>query len=186
MVPMVSLWIPVVVATVLCFLAGSVLHMLLPIHRRDWARLPDEDAVRSALRQAGAAPGNYMLPHPAGPQAMQDPAFLAKLAEGPVGIMTLRAPGPIRMGPPLTRQFFFHLVVSGVLAYLASRTLDPGATYLAVFRVVGTAGVLGYTAAIFPSAIWYGEPRGYVLGKVTDGVVWGLLTAGAFAAFWPA
>ncbi len=85
-----------------------------------------------------------------------------------------------------TKQILFHLAVSVVIAYLASRTLSAGAAYLSVFRIVGTTAILGYTAAIFPAAIWYHEPRNYVTGKVVDGLVWGLLTAGSFAGFWPA
>ena len=40
-------------------------------------------------------------------------------------------------------------------------------------------------AAIFPEVIWYSHPGHYVIGKVIDGLVWGLLTAGSFAGFWP-
>ncbi|MEZ4457611.1 MAG: hypothetical protein R2882_13850 [Gemmatimonadales bacterium] len=44
MVALQELWLPIVVATVLTFLAGSVLHMMLPLHKKDRQRLPDEDA----------------------------------------------------------------------------------------------------------------------------------------------
>jgi hypothetical protein len=185
MVPIADLWLPIILATVLCFIAGSLLHMVMPIHKRDWSKLPNEDAVLDSLRKGGAGPGNYLFPHATSMEAMKDPAFVAKLESGPCGIMTVRVPGMIRMGPYLTKQFFFHLVVSGTLAYLASRSLAPGADYWRVFQVVGTTGMLAYVAAIFPAVIWYSEPRNYVLGKVVDGVVWGLLSAGSFAEFWP-
>jgi nucleoside recognition membrane protein YjiH len=186
MVTIGNLWLPIVVATVLCFVAGALLHMVLPLHRKDFVKLPDEDGVVEALRRSGTGAGNYMFPAPAGPEAMKDPAFLAKFERGPAGILTIRPAGKLSMGGSLTKQFLFHLVISFVIAYLASRTLNAGAEYLHVFRVTGTAAILAYVAAIFPAAIWYAEPPGYVLGKVVDGVVWGLLTAGSFGGFWPA
>lgn len=181
-----DLWVPIVLATVLTFFAGALLHMVIPIHRHDFGALPDEDGVLAALRKVGLQPGNYLFPCPASPKAMNDPAFVAKMEAGPAGIMTVRPAGRIVMGPPLAKQALFHLVVSFVVAYVASRTLGAGEAYLKVFQVVGTVALLGYIAALFPAAIWYREPRAYVTSHVVDGVVWGLLTAGSFAGFWPA
>lgn len=186
MVTLGDLWLAIALATVLTFVGGAILHMVLPLHRSDFTKLPDEDGVMEAIGRSGAGPGNYMFPAPvAGMESMKDPVYLAKMDKGPVGIMTLGPPGRIVMGPYLLKQFVFHLVVSFVIAYVASRTLSAGVEYLQVFRVVGTVAILAYTAAIFPAAIWYREPRNYVLGKVVDGIVWGLLTAGSFAGFWP-
>lgn len=181
-----ALWLPAVIATVLCFLGGAVLHMMLPLHRKDFVGLPDEEGVVGALRASGVKPGNYMFPAPPSMDAFKDPAFVAKLEAGPKGVMTIMPPGRFVMGPYLTKQFIFHLIVSFSLAYLAALSLDAGAAYMQVFRLVGTAAFLTYTAAIFPSVIWYHEPGNVVLGKVIDGAVWGLLTAGSFAGFWPA
>lgn len=184
MVPLADLWLPILIATLLAFISGSILHMAVPLHRNDWKKLDDEEGVMAALRRAGAVAGNYMVPA-ADPQRMKDPAFLQKLAEGPAGVITIRPPGPISMGPLLLRQLVFHLIVSIVVAYLLSRTLGVGTEYLQVFRVGGTAALLAYIAAIFPEVIWYSHPGHYVIGKVIDGLVWGLLTAGSFAGFWP-
>lgn len=181
-----SLWLPAIIATVICFLGGSVLHMMLPLHRKDFGGLPEEDGVLEALRKSGAGPGNYMFPHAPDGQAFKDPAFTAKWESGPCGIMTLWKPGRFTMGPNLTKQFVFHLLVSFSLAYLAALVLTAGMDYMRVFRFMGTAAFLTYVAAIFPAAIWYREPTNVVMGKVLDGAVWGLLTAGSFAGFWPA
>lgn len=185
MIPIVSFWLPILLATVLCFLAGALLHMAIPVHKGDWRGLPGEDGILAAMRTAGVTAGNYMFPHPPSMQAMTEPGFVAKLEQGPVGIMTVRAPGKIAMGPPLLKQAVFHLIVSVFVAYLASRTLAADVTYLHAFQVVGTTALLAYVAGIFPEVIWYQHPRNYVWAKVVDGVVWGLLTAGAFAGFWP-
>jgi hypothetical protein len=82
-------------------------------------------------------------------------------------------------------SFVFYLVVSFVVAYLASRTLAAGAEYLAVFRVVGTTAWLAYAFAIVPDSIWFGRPWNSTLKGFLDGLLYALLTAGAFAWLWP-
>ena len=72
-----------------------------------------------------------------------------------------------------------------MVAYAVSRTMGPGAEYLRVFQVAATVTILAYFAGTVPEAIWYFQPRHYVVGRFIDGVVWGLLTAGAMAGFWP-
>lgn len=180
MIPIAQYWLPIVVATVLCFIAGSILHMAIPLHRKDWRPLPDEDNVLAALKKAGVTPGNYMFPAMGDMSKLKDPVFLQRLRDNPGGVMTVRPSGGIEMGPYLTKQFIFHLVISAFVAYLASRTLPAGSEYLKIFRITGTVAILSYTAAVFPEAIWYHHPRNYTLAKVVDGIVWGLLTAGAF------
>lgn len=185
LIPIHEFWIPILLATVLTFIAGSLLHMVVPIHKRDWGTLPDEDALLAAMRKAGVQPGNYMFPHPPSMQAMNEPGFVKKMEEGPCGTMTVRGAGRIAMGPYLLRQFVWHLLVSAVIAYVVGIVLGHDVAYLHAFRVVCTVAILAYVAAIFPEAIWYSHPGNYVRGKVIDGVVWGLLTAGCFAGFWP-
>lgn len=53
MVPISSLLIPILLAAVLVFLASFLPHMVLPHHRTDFAKLPKEDEVRSALPPGG-------------------------------------------------------------------------------------------------------------------------------------
>jgi hypothetical protein len=184
-IPIMDFWVPILLATVLSFVAGAILHMALPLHKGEWKKLPDEDGVIAALRKAGVAPGMYMYPHMSTPDIMKDPTFKAKLEQGPCGTMTVRPAGPINMGPYLTKQFVYHLLMSVFVAYLAGRTLGHDVAYLRAFQVVGATATIGYVGALFPEAIWYHQSRQYVVAKTVDGVVWGLLTAGAFAGFWP-
>ena len=46
MTPLASLWLPIVLSTVFVFLASSIVHMVMPWHKGDFAKLPDEDAFR--------------------------------------------------------------------------------------------------------------------------------------------
>lgn len=182
MVGLSMLWIPIVVSAVLVFVASSILHMVLPYHRSDYRKLPNEDAAAAALR--GTAPGMYILPY-CTHQEMKSPAVQEKFKSGPVGTVLLRPPGPIQMGKFLGLWFGFCLIVGFFTAYLAGRTLAPGVHYLVVFRVVGTAAFMAYGLSNLANGIWKGEPWGVVAKEVVDGLIYGLLTAGTFGWLWP-
>jgi hypothetical protein len=184
MVSLASLWMPILVSTVLVFIASSLVWMVLPHHKGDVKGLPDEAATLEVLARQSLAPGLYTLPH-APREKMSDPAFQEKLAKGPAGMLTIWRPGPINMGRSLGQWAAYVFVVSIFVAYVAGRTLGPGAHYLGVFRVAGTVAILAYSAAIVPSAIWWGRPWKVTWKEVADGVVYGLLTAGSFGWLWP-
>jgi len=57
MVSLANLWLPVLLSAVIVFFASSIIHMVLPYHRSDYKKLPDEDNVRAALRAAGLGRG---------------------------------------------------------------------------------------------------------------------------------
>lgn len=180
-----ALWLPIVLSAVLVFVVSSVIHMVLKYHNRDYARLPNEDAVRAALRAGNPEPRQYVIPYAAEMKEMESPEMRQKYTEGPVGVLNLRGPGVPKMGPLLLQWFLFALGVSFFVAYLAANTLEPGAEYLDVFRVVGVAGFLAYAAGQVPAAIWMGKPWPVAWKEVFDGLIYGLVTAGTFGWLWP-
>jgi hypothetical protein len=180
-----ALWLPIVLSALLVFVVSAIIHMVLKYHHRDYTPLPNEDAVRAALRAGNPAPRQYVIPYCPDPKEMQSPAMQQKFIEGPVGVLHLRRPGPPTMGPMLLQWFLFILVVSFFIAYLAAHTLAPGAPYLQVFRVVGAVGFLAYGAGVIPAAIWMGKPWTVAWKEVFDGLVYGLVTAGTFGWLWP-
>src|SRR5437763_1907033 len=63
MVSITALWLPILLSAVIVFVASSILHMVLPFHKSDYRRLPDEDKVTDALRSTGVTPGRvYVFP----------------------------------------------------------------------------------------------------------------------------
>ena len=50
MVEISSLWLPVLLAAVIVFVASSIIHMVLGYHRTDFGKVADEDGVMAALR----------------------------------------------------------------------------------------------------------------------------------------
>lgn len=187
MVGIFALWLPIVLAAVLVFVASSVIHMFLGYHKGDYRKPPNEDALMDALRSAGVPPGDYMFPCAEGdPAIMKSEEFKAKVAKGPVGIMTIMPPNAMgAMGPQLTQWFVYCLVVSLFTAYVGELALDAGAGYMAVFRVTGTAAFGFYALAAWPHSIWYKLAWGTTLKGTFDAFVYGMLTAGVFGWLWP-
>jgi hypothetical protein len=184
MVPLTALWLPILLSAVIVFIASSILHMVLPYHRHDYRQLPEEDRLRAAIREAGVKRGTYAFPFST-PKEMNSPAMVEKYNQGPVGTMTIIPNGPPAMPKYLAMWFVFCLVISYFVAYLTGRTVAPGADYLAVFRVAGTAGFLAYGLANLRNSIWKGEPWSMTIKEVVDGLIYGLLTAGTFGWLWP-
>jgi hypothetical protein len=185
MVPISSLWLPILLSAVLVFIASSIIHMVLPYHRSDYRKVPAEDEVMEALRKFNIPPGDYVVPCPDGPAGMSKPEFLAKREKGPILIMTLLRGGKINMGPQLFQWFLFSVVVSLVAAYIAGRALGPGADYLKVFRFAGVAAFAGYALGYWPNSIWYKRAWSTTIKVTFDGLVYAMLTAGSFGWLWP-
>ncbi len=184
MVAIHTLWIPILLSAVIVFVASSIIHMVLPYHRSDYKKLPDEDKVLAALRSAGVSRGVYMFPH-CTHKDMKSPELAEKQKQGPVGAMTIFQSGPPNMGKYLATWFVYCVVVGIFTAYLTGRTLPPGTVYLAVFRVAGTVSFMAYGVGQIVNGIWMGQPRSTVFKHVFDGLVYSLLLAGTFGWLWP-
>ena len=186
MVPLQSLWMPIVVSAVFVFIASSIIHMMLTYHRGDYRKLPEEATVQDALRRFGISPGDYMMPSPAGPKDLRSPAFVEKLTKGPVMFMTVLPNGRASMGSSLALWFLFCIVVSVFSAYITGRALPPGSSYLDVFRFAGCTAFMGYALALWQNTIWYKRAWTTTFKSTVDGLVYGMLTAGVFGWLWPA
>ena len=185
MVHILALWLPILLSAVLVFLASSVIHMLTPWHRSDYAKLPEEDKFRDAVRPLGIAPGDYMVPRPSSTAEMRSPEFKEKFAKGPVMMFTMMQNKTMGMGKNLVLWFLYVIVVGIFSAYIAGRALPPGAQYLQVFRFAGATAFLTYAGALWPMSIWYQRSWSLTFKATVDGLIYALLTAGVFGWLWP-
>jgi len=186
MVPIMSLWLPILLSAVIVFVASSIIHMVLPFHRGDYKKLPDEEGVLASLRKLGVPPGDYLFPKPDSPQDMKNPAFLEKWGKGPVGMMTImKTAAKPTMGKQLSMWFLFCVVVGIFSAYISGRALQPGAPYLSVFRFAGATAFVSYSLGLWPNTIWYGRDWTTTLKSNIDGLIYALLTGGVFGWLWP-
>lgn len=185
MLTIASLTAAILVAAILVWIASALIWTVLPWHKGDYARLPDEDAALAGIG-SGVAPGLYHFPFAPTPGDMKDPALQKKYETGPAGFVTIIPPGIPNMGKAMILSVVFYLFVSAAVAYVASRTLPAGENYMTVFRLTGTVAWLAYGMSSVPEAIWFGRPWSSVLKGIGDALIYGLLTAGAFGWLWPA
>src|SRR5579872_4540584 len=115
MVPVTSLWMPIVVSAVIVFFVSSFLHMVLPYHHNDLRKTPNEDAVLDVLRRMNLPPGDYGVPHAGSMAGMKDPVFIDKMTKGPIALMTVAPGAAPSMGRSLG-QWFAYLLVVGFFA----------------------------------------------------------------------
>ncbi len=185
MVPVPSLWLPILLSAVIVFLISWLIHMFLPYHRSDFGKVPSEDQVMDALRPFNIPPGSYILPNPGGPAGMRSPEYQEKFKRGPVAFITVMKPGVNTMGSSLLQWFLFCILVSVFAAYVAGRTLQAGAPYLHVFRFAGTTAFCGYALALWQNSIWYKRAWSVTFKHTFDGLLYALFTAGTFGWLWP-
>ncbi|MBT8479282.1 MAG: hypothetical protein KJO06_10200, partial [Gemmatimonadetes bacterium] len=98
MVPMLSLWLPILLSAFVVFVASSIIHMALGYHNSDFAKLPDEEGVMDALRPFSIPPGEYHMPKADNMKQMGEPEFVAKMEAGPMAMMTVVPNGAPKMG----------------------------------------------------------------------------------------
>jgi Flp pilus assembly protein TadB len=188
MTTLAMLWLPIVLSAVFVFVASSVIHMVLQLHKADYKRLPNEEQALEALRKAGVPPGQYVFPCPVSGQ-MKDcssPEMVAKYEQGPVGMAVVRQKGMPGLGKSLGQWFAFCIVVSVFVAYLTGLAARPGEPGMLVFRVAAAAALLGHAFTWVHDSIWKGVSWGTTARFVFDGVVYALVTGGTFAWLWPA
>jgi hypothetical protein len=179
-----ALWLPIVLSAVIVFVASSILHMVLPYHKSDYQKLPEEDKVLPVLRSAGLKHGLYVFPF-CTQKEMKSPAMIEKYNQGPVGMMTILRNGPPVMPKFLGLWFAYCLAVSLIVAHLAAHTVSPFETYRHVFRVVGVSSFLAYGMGTFVNSIWKGQTWSMTIKEVIDGLIYAALTAATFAWLWP-
>ena len=186
MVPLVSLWLPVLLSAVFVFAASSVIHMVFGYHNRDFSRLPHEEEILEVLSKYELPPADYVLPWSDCGKEMGKPEFKAKLERGPAGFLTVFPRGPLGMGKSLALWFLYCLIVSVFSAYIASRALGPGDSFRAVLRFAGCMAFAGYSLAYIQNSIWYRRSWLTTARTVFDGLLYALITGATFGWLWPA
>lgn len=186
-----QLWLPILVAGVVVWIASAIAWMAIGHHTKDRDPIPDgrEQELMDAVTRLNIPPGSYGFPDFFQCKDKNIPAAERKQAmkelynRRPQGL--LRVWAPINMGRNMALTFLFYLVSSTVIAYLAWAALPHGATFAKVFQVVGTAAILAYCFAGFPGDLWFQEKRRAMVMNLIDGVIFGLITAAIFAWLWP-
>ena len=182
---LLGLWLPILLSAILVFFVSSLIHMVTPWHKADMLPVANQSAVMAALRPFGLKPGDYLMPRPESTAQMRSAEFKALHREGPVMLFTVLPSGQMGIGRQLVGWLLYTIAISVFAGYLALTALPPGAAYLRVFQVTGTAAFLGYSGALWQASIWFRRSWGTTLRSTLDGLLFALLTAGMFGWLWP-
>ncbi len=118
---LLDLWMPILLSGVAVFFISFIIWMVMPHHRNDWGKMPDEDGARAAL---GDIPtGQYMFPHCSSPDKMKDPDWIASREKGPSGMLIVMPRGSMNMGKSMFVSFVFNVIIA---ACGLVHTLDHG------------------------------------------------------------
>ena len=182
-VSLTELWLVVLVAGVLCWVASALVHMLFKYHNADYSELDNESAVAEAL--GNPKPALYTMPYCVDMKEMGEESMQKKFAAGPVAMISVMPNGMPPMGKLLGQQVAFFLVGSLLLAYLCTLVFLSGAEYMSVFRFVFVAAFLAYGWGQIPYSIWMGQPWSNCARYLLDAVIYAGVSAGTFAWLWP-
>ncbi|MFI5206706.1 MAG: hypothetical protein ACHQU8_04415 [Gemmatimonadales bacterium] len=183
-----QLWLPIVVAAVIVFITSAVIWMAMPWHKTEFEPLPDEDGLMAVLRKGNVGAGMYLFPFMSGEMRKDKAkmeAHMKKWAEGPAGTVNVVPRGPMSMGKMMAQSIVFYLIVNIFLAYIGAHTVVGHATYLQVFRVIGTVAFMTYFFGTVPWCIWFGHPWKTQWLQIIDALLMACMTAGTFGWLWP-
>ncbi len=176
-----SLWLPILLTTAALFFSGFVCWMIIPLHKADWQKLPNESEFLDKMAEMKLPSGNFMVPHAPDAEATKSAEYKKALENNTFGAIQVWN-GPPNMGANLGCQVGYLLVVNFCLAYLATLALPIDAGFTPVFRFISTAAFLTFTAAIVPHAIWF---KNRIVGHVIEGVIQASIAGAIFAWLWP-
>ena len=159
-----QLWVPILIATVLCFVASSLMWMVLPHHKKDWPALPADINLSSVDAGQYVTPRDHMT------------------SDWSAFVLVRR--GRMNMGSAMLLWALNQLIIATLVAYLVYYTLPRGTDYMEVFRIAGTGGVLGYMGTVAQKSIWWGWKWRVTIMDLIDGLIYALLVAGSFAFYW--
>jgi hypothetical protein len=180
-----ALWLPILLATVIVFIASAIIHMAPLWHRTDFPQLANERQVLEALRPLAIPVGDYLMPRPSGGEDARSAQFQERLRQGPVVLFTMLPAGGSSMGRSLALWFVYVLAMAFFAAYVASRALPAGVLYLKVFQLVGATAFIGFAAALWQMSIWYRRSWSLTLKATLDGLIYAALMGGTFGWLWP-
>jgi hypothetical protein len=178
-----SLWLPILVSAALVFIVSSFIHMVLPWHKGDYPKIPNEEQVMDALRPLNIPPGDYMVPRCTEMKEMKTPGFKARFQAGPVFTATFMK-GEMAIGKSMALWFVYLLVISYFVAYVGAHAsiLSPVGAHSR--RIMGITAFLGYGGALCQGSIWYHRAWGTTIRSVIDSVIYAAVTAATFGWLW--
>lgn len=180
---LVDLWLPILVGTIVLWFLSFFAWAVSPHHFSDNRKLDDEDALMQLLEEKNVPPGNYLFPYAGNPKEQSDKEYVERYTSGPRGQLNVYAMPNMAANMGLTIVYFLVTVLT--IGYITHVACPPGVeetSFMKVFRIAGTIGVLNYASSGILHRIWF---KARIWTGVVDGVVYGIVLGVIYAGFWP-
>jgi hypothetical protein len=184
-----QLWLPMVVASVACFIASALIWMVGKYHNGEWKEVPNVSGLRDLLRAAAVQPGGYMFPYMSDADRKDKTRAAAKMkewAEGPSGVVYVMPAGTMNMGKMMGQQFVFFLLVNLCIGLLLNRAWVPTGEYQRhVAKMAFAIAFIAFEFASVPETIWFGRPLKSLILQGIDALIYAGVTGLVWALLWP-
>ncbi|MDQ2919426.1 MAG: hypothetical protein M3R10_06070 [Verrucomicrobiota bacterium] len=182
-----KVFLAAILGAIAMFAWSFVAHMLLPLGDLGVSKMPNQEAVLSAMQSnIGEQRGLFYFPAPdVGPgESMHDKQVMERMASEyetkPTGILVYRPAGrPYAFGKWLAREFGFQFVESLLAAFLLAQA--GLASYVKRVVFVTIIGVIAAITTNMSYLNWYGFPKLYTMSYMFTQTV-GYFCAGLLIA----
>jgi hypothetical protein len=183
---LLSLWLPILLSAAVVFVISSLIHMVFKWHASDYNTLPNEDAVRTAIRAGNPGPGRYVMPFCKEMKDMGSEAMKQKYVEGPVGHVTILPNGVPAMGKYLGQWFLWTLAVAVVAALLTVGIfdLDPKRVRAAT-KLFAAVTFIAHGFGTVTESIWMGRSWSSSAKHLLDAALYAIGSGAVFYWLWP-
>lgn len=183
---LLALWLPILLSAVVVFVISSLIHMVLKWHSSDYGTVPDEDAVRAAVRAGNLAPGRYVVPYCKEMKDMGSEEMRRKYEEGPVMHLTVLPNGTPNMGKYLGLWFAWSLVIAAAAAFLAAQVCGLHSGHArAAAKLVGAVTLVAHGFGTVTESIWMGRTWGSSVKYILDAALYAAGSGLVFLWLWP-
>jgi hypothetical protein len=180
---LIDLWLPILIGTIVLWFLSFLAWAILPHHFGDHRKLDDEEALMEFVRQANVQPGNYLFPYCGSSKEQADKRYVERYTAGPRGVLHVYAMPNMGINMAMTIVYFLVTVLTiGYITHVACPPGDAATTFMKVFRIAGTIGVLNYASSGILHRIWF---KAKMWTGILDGVVFGVVLGLVFAFMWP-
>ena len=178
-----DLWLPILLSTFALWILSFVAWVIAPHHYGDRSKVADEEGLMKYLSDAGVGPGNYFFPYAGSAKQQGDKQYVERYTSGPRG--TLNVYDMPNMAVNMGKTILYFFVTTATIAYIthvACPPADAASTFIKVFRIAGTIGVLAYGTSGALNRVWFVER---MWTHIVDGVIYGVVAGLIFASMWP-
>lgn len=181
-----TLWLPILLSSVIVFVISSLIHMVIRWHAGDYSQFANEDAIRDAIRAGNPKPGRYVIPFCREGKEMNSDAMRRKYTEGPIGHVTIGANGQPNLGKYLGQWFLWALVIAAVALSLAGHVYGLGADRaVAAARLAAAVTFIAHGFGTITESIWSMRPWSSSVKYLADAALYAAGTGLVVWWLWP-